>query len=172
MTPPQAPASTSTPARTNDLGVVTRVNLRRRGTPLVAIKLTQAMTEFAAADGSSIWGRAGDWKVMNGNVVVQILTAKEFPGPYEIEQQGTLTLTKQDRELLEEITGIGSTTSAGALIAATARLARIAIGDVTIPFTPGQLEEITYRASKRGITVQRAIQDVIDRIKDELFHRG
>lgn len=115
----------------------------------------------------------GDWMILThtGSIIGHV-KAIAFPEPYEIVAEGTLTLSPSDREALELTTGIGTTRSAATLLAAVQRLARIRIGDVTIPFTPGQLEEIAYRAGKRGITVQRATQDVIDRIKDELFHRG
>ncbi len=116
--------------------------------------------------------QAGDWEILSGRIVIGTLKDKDFPGPYEIVAEGTLILSVRDREAIEAVTGLGSTRTALDLLAGVQRLARIKMGDVTIPFTPGQLEEIAYRAQKRGISVQRAMQEVVDRIKDELFHRS
>lgn len=147
------------------------MSLRRKSAPLKAYRLTKPESS-ENAEGTLVAGKVGDWKVMNGTVCLQILTDKEFPGPYEIVPEGAVTLSKADRERIEGVAGIGATQNGASLLLAIQRLARIGIGDVQIPFTPGQLEEIQWRAQKRGITVERAIQDVIDRIKDELFHRG
>jgi hypothetical protein len=123
-------------------------------------------------DESQLAIHIGDWLILSGSQTIAVLADKDFPGPYEIVGEGTLTLTKQDQELLEATAGIGAAQSARSLIAAVQRLARIRIGDVTIPFTPGQLEEIAHRATKRGIPVARAVQEIIDRIKDELFWKS
>lgn len=118
--------------------------------------------------------RVGEWVLYAGSspVATAVIPAAEFPGIYEIVAEGTLTLSKHERELIEAATGIGTTGSGASLISGIQRLARIAIGDVQIPFTPGQLEELQHRAEKRGQTVQQAVQAVIDRIRDEIFHRG
>lgn len=73
---------------------------------------------------------------------------------------------------IEDTLGIGTTQSAPHLIAAIERLARVEIGEVVIPFTPGQLAEIKHRAQKRGRTVAEEIQAVVDRIRDEIFYKG
>ena len=46
------------------------------------------------------------------------------------------------------------------------------IGDIRIPFTPGQLAELQHRASKRGRTVEAEMRAVVARIEDELFYKG
>jgi hypothetical protein len=58
------------------------------------------------------------------------------------------------------------------LVAAIERLASIAIGAVKVEFSPGQLEEIAHRAAKRGRSVEAELNAAVDRIKDEIFHRG
>lgn len=124
------------------------------------------------ADGTATSAQIGDWQILSGSMVLAVLTDKDFPGPYEIVQEGTLILTKADRDLIEGTTGLGTTNSAADLLKAISRLARIGIGDLTLPFTPGQLEEIAFRAKKRGITVERAMQEVLDRLASDLFHRA
>lgn len=116
--------------------------------------------------------RVGDWLVMQGSIVIAVITDAAFPGPYEIVLEGTLVLGPYDRDKLEELTGLGTTRSAADLVAAINRLARIRIGDVQVQFTPGQLEELKTRADKRNQTVLQAMQAVVDRIKDELFWKG
>jgi hypothetical protein len=43
---------------------------------------------------------------------------------------------------------------------------------VKVEFSPGQLEEIAHRAAKRGRSVEAELNAAVDRIKDEIFHRG
>lgn len=52
------------------------------------------------------------------------------------------------------------------------RLASIAIGDIRLPFTPGQLAELQHRAAKRGRTVEQEMRAVVSRIEEELFYKG
>jgi hypothetical protein len=87
-------------------------------------------------------------------------------------QSGGLPLSPAECRQVEELTGLGSTRSALSLIAAIDRLAAIRIGDVRLPFTPGQLSELQHRAVKRGHTVEQEIRAAVARIEDELFHRG
>jgi hypothetical protein len=83
-----------------------------------------------------------------------------------------LHLTLAECQRLEDRTGLGSTRSAEALIAAVERLASLSIGEVRLPFTPGQLEELVWRAQKRGRTLESEVQAVVNRIRDELFFQG
>jgi hypothetical protein len=158
-------------ALTPTQALAAKLPLRRKGATFTAVRVTTAHT-ITDLDSSTHPVQVGDWVILTlSGTPIGHLTAAEFPGIYEVVVEGTLTLTLQDRDLLERTTGVGTTRTAPELIAACQRLARIGIGDVQIPFTPGQLEEIAYRAQKRGITVARAIQDVIDRLSGELFHR-
>lgn len=95
--------------------------------------------------------------------VVQKLDEK-----YEIVEEGLL-LPRALCVQIEQTTGIGTTQSAAKLVPAIERLARISIGTIKIEFTPGQLEEIKRRATKRGITVKQELQRCVDRVKDEIF---
>lgn len=152
--------------------LLTKVGLRRKGATLTGIRQSSPGV-VTLPDGAERVVKPGDWLIYQGAYLLAICADAEFPGPtYEIVAEGTLTLTVQDRDLLERAAGIGCTQTAVSLILAVQRLARIQIGDVTIPFTPGQLEELKHRADKRSQTVAQAVQAVIDRIKDELFWRG
>jgi hypothetical protein len=163
---PLAPAPLSESAR------LRRIPLRRKGATLTAVQV-QTASEVRGLDESVGHVAAGDWMILNmQGMVVGHVAAKDFPAPYEIVAEGTLTLTKTEREALEAVAGVGTTQTGASLLAACQRLARIRIGDVTIPFTPGQLEELQARAVKRGQTTAQAMQAVVDRIKDELFWKG
>jgi len=89
-----------------------------------------------------------------------------------VAPSGALTLTRFECSQIEEVTGIGTTRSPGELIRAVARLASIQVGDIRIPFTPGQLEELRHRAHKRGRSVAEEMKAVVDRLQDELFYKG
>jgi hypothetical protein len=174
-TSPQTPGSTSTAGteRTDPVQTPLRIGLRKKGATLTAVRATQP-ARGTLPDGTEIFVRPGDWAIYAGtsSTVVAVVGAAEFPGPYEIVAEGTLTLSRAERELIEATTGVGTTQTAMALLQAVQRLARISIGDVNIPFTPGQMEELKYRAEKRGQTVAQTLQAVVDRIRDEIFHRG
>lgn len=83
-----------------------------------------------------------------------------------------LSLSALDCRTLEDLVGIGTTRSAPDLLKAVERLGSIRIGDIRLPFTPGQLNEIQHRAQKRGRTVEAEMQAVVDRLQDELFYKG
>jgi hypothetical protein len=83
-----------------------------------------------------------------------------------------LQLTPADCARLEEICGLGSTRTPEALVLAIDRLASLRIGDIRLPFTPGQLSELQHRAAKRGRTVEAEMKAAVDRIQDEIFYRA
>lgn len=106
-----------------------------------------------------------------GAELIEVVGDKDFATKFARIEEGTL-LPPGTCTQIETITGIGTTQTADGLFAAIDRLARIAIGDIKIEFTPGQLTEIRHRAFKRGSTVKQELQRIVDRIKDELFHHS
>lgn len=173
LTPVPASTSTAGTALTEAVDArLVKVGLRRKGATLQGVRV-QSATLVTLPDGTDRRVAVGDWLIYQGPYLLAICPDADFPGAtYEVVAEGTLMLTIQDRELLEATVGIGATRSVMTLVAAVQRLARIKIGDVTVPFTPGQLEELKLRADKRGQTVAQAIKAVVDRIRDELFWRG
>lgn len=123
------------------------------------------------ASGAEWTVQPTDWIISIGTDIVDVCPDKQFAGRYAIVEEGLLVPTKVCREI-EETTGIGTTRNVTELLKAVDRLARVAIGDVKIPFTPGQLEEIKHRALKRGLSLQQEIQRIVDRIKDEIFYKS
>lgn len=73
---------------------------------------------------------------------------------------------------LETLLGVSVPLSASSLYTAIERLASLKIGDIRLPFTPGQLAELQHRAAKRGRTVEAEMKAVVARIEDELFYKG
>jgi hypothetical protein len=73
---------------------------------------------------------------------------------------------------LEDTLGLGATRTPDTLLKAIDRLGTIKIGDIRIPFTPGQLSELQHRASKRGRTVEAEMRAVVARIEEEIFYKG
>ena len=83
-----------------------------------------------------------------------------------------LALTRVECNQLEETTGLGTTRTGPELVRAVERLASMKIGDIRIPFTPGQLAELQHRAHKRGRSLEEEMRAVVRRIEDELFYKG
>jgi len=131
------------------------------------------------ADGAGVMLPSGqvkfpkltDWIVSRSGQVIDVCDDAQLARSYTEIQDGLL-IPRPLCTQIEEITGVGTTKTPEALCEAIGRLARIRVGDVKIPFTPGQLEEITHRADKRGQTVKQTIEAIVERIKDEIFYKS
>lgn len=121
--------------------------------------------------GQITFPKPTDWLVIRNEQVIDVCDDAHLASGYQIIEEGTF-LPKAVCVEMETITGLGSTRNPAELLKAVDRLARISIGGVKIEFTPGQLEEIKHRAGKRGLTVEKEIERIVDRIKDELFYRS
>lgn len=144
----------------------------KRKVPTLTAKRVATPGHAQLPDGSEILTAPSDYLIAVGTQLLDVVTAKQLDVNYDVIREGDLTLTREECRRLEATTGLGSTGSGPALCAAVERLAAIEVGEVKIEFTPGQLEEIAYRAKKRGRTVFDELSAVVARIKDELFHRG
>lgn len=81
-------------------------------------------------------------------------------------------LSSVECDRLAELLGLSTAVTGASLITAIDRLASVRIGDIRIPFTPGQLAELQHRAAKRGRTVDAEMRAVVARIENELFYQG
>ncbi len=70
---------------------------------------------------------------------------------------------------LEQILGGGTTKDQYDFSAKVTRLARIGFGDHTFKITPGQFEELKFRATKTGRSVEQLIADLYQRMSQDLF---
>lgn len=103
---------------------------------------------------------------------MRVVSTSVLTEGYEPLEEGGLTLSGRQARLLEDRLGPGTTASGEKLLAAVERLARIGIGEIELPFTPGQLEEMKYRAERRGRTITEEFKLILSRLADELFHGG
>ena len=81
-------------------------------------------------------------------------------------------LSSVECDRLAELLGLSTAVTGASLLAAIDRLASVRIGDIRIPFTPGQLAELQHRAAKRGRSVDAEMRAVVARIENELFYQG
>jgi hypothetical protein len=148
-----------------------RVPVRAKDTPLTAVRVP-VPTTVTLVDGVQVPASAGDWLLARGAHTYRVLTPDQLATEFERVVPGQLTLTPADCQAIEAVVGLGTTDTVAKLLAAIARLASVKIGDIRIPFTPGQLSELQYRAQKRGRTVEAEMRAVVSRIEDELFYKG
>jgi hypothetical protein len=148
-----------------------KVTVLAKSPALTAVRLAtdQAVT---LPDGRLAKAMAGDWLITRGRTVVDVVGPSQLAERYAIADGNERLLTAAMRTKLEETLGVGTTRTPEDLLAAVERLASIKIGEIKIAFTPGQLEEIKFRAVKRGQTIEQALQAVVDRIKEEIFWRS
>jgi len=149
----------------------TKLNVLARMPALTAVRLSADQT-VQLADGRTRHALAGDWLVTRGRAVLDVVGDAQLAERYQIVDDATRLLSAAVCTRLEDTLGVGATRTPEDLVAAVERLARIEIGGIHIDFTPGQLDEIKYRAIKRGQTVEQALQAVIDRIREEIFWRS
>lgn len=148
-----------------------KLQVKARIPTLTAVRLA-ADQAVQLADGRQLHARLGDWLISQGKIVVDLVPAPQLTARYTIEESGSRLLPPSICERIEQTTGIGSTRTPEDLVSAIERLARISIGSIVIDFTPGQLDEIHTRATKRGRTVKQELQAVVDRIREEIFWRS
>ncbi len=105
-------------------------------------------------------------KVPIGMLLVQRLMLAR---PLDPRRRGFIVADAQVLQELESVLGGGSLVSERDLIEKVRRLARIQFGDHRFEITPGQLEELKYRATKTGRTVEQLVADLYRRMSVDLF---
>jgi len=153
------------------MSTTTKSRAIRRLTPGLMARQAKAVEQLQLHGGVPWTARPGDWIITQGTELIDIIEARVFAERFAFLEDG-LVLSRAICVRIEELTGIGTAQTTEKLVQAIDRLARITVGEVKIDFTPGQLEEISHRAAKRGYTVQQEVQRIVDRIKDELFYHS
>lgn len=163
-------ATTTTPPTSTDFSHRKRIVVRAKPSQktLSAFQLT-APEAFTLPDGEDVRGRNGEWVLLHGLIVVDVIPPAMFAERFEEVVENTLTIAGTVRARLEKALGFGSTLTPEHLAAAVERLARLSIGTIDLDFTPGQWEELQHRASKRGISLEALVQQVVDRITSEFW---
>lgn len=125
---------------------------------------------------STIQGRVetaypGDWILSYDNgVIVAVCGPQEYARTYEpLVEVPELTLTPADLTALAPCLRFGATNSARDLVQAVQSLAVVQIGEVTVPFTPGQIAELKLRADKRHMPYDAYVRLIVQHILDNFF---
>lgn len=84
-------------------------------------------------------------------------------------QGRAVVLTGAELETLEAVLGGGSALNAGDLVQKVERLAGVSFLHARLPFTPNQLEALTEKAARNGLTVQQLVDRTAPRIYEQFF---
>lgn len=169
-----SPTGTSgvTPSQSAPPAVALRRQVRSKDGWLLAVSPTEIGQIVRLPDGLLHQVRAEHLLVYSGAILVDVCTEATLRAKYDVRDEGGLSLSGEERRALEDRLGTGTTQDATRLVAAVARLAQLQIGSIEITLTPGQWSEIAHRAGKNGRTVDHELQQVVQRLEDELFHGG
>jgi len=167
MTPPPTSASASTITSSTEPPLAARFSVRMKTEPLTAVRV-RADSVVTLPTGL-MPALTGDWLISRGSLILAVASQGTLDAHYEILQEGGLHLLPSFCRALDDRLGPGTTKTAKDLLDAITRLASIKIGGVEVKFTPGQLDELAFRATKRGRTVQQEIEAVVKRLEQELF---
>jgi len=83
--------------------------------------------------------------------------------------QRVLALTGDDLQQVDQLLGVGATTTPEAFLTAVRSWAGITIGDIRLQFSPAQLAEIQHRADKQGKTPEDVVRDIVGQISEAFF---
>jgi len=134
---------------------------------LTAYQLTESEA-FTLPSGMGRHGFPGEWVVCRHGVPFDVLPEQSFQLLYEPQVAGLLIPADQTAALVD-ILGLGACQSPKFLLDAVKRLADLKIGDVSIQFTPGQLEELARKAEKNGHSVQAEVERIVAHLSSEVF---
>ena len=84
-------------------------------------------------------------------------------------QGRVLTVSGAELETLERILGLGSLLNAPDLVKKVERLAGISFLHCRLPFTPNQLEALTEKAARQGLSVDQLVERTAPRIYEHFF---
>lgn len=171
MTPPTAPTSTEE-ATPRVAAVAAPVEARRtvyaKRSPLTAYQAT-AGESVKLFSGVKVYVHPGMWVVANGSQIVDVIPEELFKERFEAAATDSLIIPGEVRAALEQTLGFGSTESAQTLATVAGRLARLSVGDIAIDFSPGQWDVLKHRASKRGITTEALVRQIVDKLTQDIW---
>lgn len=76
----------------------------------------------------------------------------------------------RSRDRLESMLPGGSIRDAADLVARVDRLAKVEVGEIRVPFTPRELEELAYRARGQGRPIRDLVADAVQSFHDHYFN--
>lgn len=168
MTPPTASTSAATAPPLKTVPLKKQVRPRIQVEPLTATQL-EAEGRFVLANGMNSLGHPGNWVISRGSTVLAVLPTDVYQQEYIPVDEHALTLTGADRAEVARALGFGSTDTPQHLVTAATRLAHLTIGTIDVDFTPGQWEELAHRATKRGISVESLVKQIVDKICQDIW---
>jgi hypothetical protein len=144
------------------------VRPRHQVEPLLATRL-EGEGRFVLANGMNSLGHPGDWAITRGPVTLAVLPPAVYEQEYAAVDEHSLTLTGAERAEVARALGFGSTETSSHLVTAAKRLAHLTIGTIDVDFTPGQWEELAHRATKRGLSVESLVKQIVDKITQDIW---
>lgn len=85
-------------------------------------------------------------------------------------QDRAVVLAHGDRQALEDRLGAGHILGSADLRQKVERLARLRVGEIEIPFTPPQWEELVLRARKLNLPVETEIRRIVAKMSELFFN--
>lgn len=81
-----------------------------------------------------------------------------------------IVVDTRSRDRLEQLLPGGSLRDAADLVSRVDRLAKVEIGEVRVPFTVTELEELAFRARRQGRKVKDLVSDAVASFHDHYFN--
>lgn len=103
-----------------------------------------------------------DLETAASQVLATGLSALPLQGRFAVIHQAEL-------QALEDILGGGSILNGQDLLKKVQRLAGISYHHIRLNFTPGQLEDLEWKAKRQGKTVEQLVEQMAPRIADQFF---
>lgn len=88
---------------------------------------------------------------------------------YPVSQR-LVVLTKEPLHELETLLGGPQLRTPEQVVERVKAYSSVYLGEIRLPLTPAQLEEIAYRAEKQGKTPQAVMEDLVAQLLPLLFH--
>ncbi len=167
MSPP-VPASTSTPETAPEK---TRQQVRRKNgsAPLTVVPIPKA--GLMTIRGETSYAHAGDMLLTEADgSPIEVVPAEVLAELYEPFPEGEIILSPEHITRIAKVLRFGATKTAADLTKAVEQMAAIRIGGIKVEFNPAQVEELKNRAAKRGWTVEKYMQYLVDRFTQDLWN--
>lgn len=147
-----------------------RFPIRQKGLTrgLSAYRSTKS-EHLSTYDGRQLTVLAGDLVLLRDGAVFDSMTFEDFQRMWEPLPPQGLQITSEDQAAIEKACGFGSTRDSASVRIAVEKLARLKIGNIELGFTPAQWDDLTNRATKRGLKLDVYMKSVLDRWLQDLW---
>lgn len=163
-----SPSSTRDATAKASAAPLTRIAVYRTTDALTAYQVSVAKDRVVLR-GRPVEVLRGDWVVCAGTDAIEVFPDGEFQRTYTPITPAGLTLTPEDHTAIEQIFGFGSTRDSASLRKSIERMVKLSIGDIAVNFTVPQWEELARRADRRGVKIGAYMQQVVDRLTQDLW---